>query len=352
MLTGTQREFSDDAVESGCETLWNMLLDNKEGTPLARFAIKYIRHHHPEICLAETDRPVDPGSEIPDSFLIFQNVKPLLSDDRNSLRELGLELCQFEFARMAPPVNELLELCQLPFPEVREFVAKSMTDDPTPQNRRWLLDLDAVAAEDVYAFCQSKSPEARALGMQLIESHPRLREPEKLFALTESPDRNVRAFVIKAFWSLYRDRGVTRDWKPGEVPVSELKKKQAEPQEPRFGTGAPERPDQKPAAEERMKFLLRRMLFEVPPGRPPIDKGDAIESLKIKPLPTRKAKLLLIETLRDMAIEEHDFANVVLPVIEEFMQSVGMSEHAACLVAVTRIRKALGQDLVSAGGAS
>ena len=354
MLSGTQREFSDDAVQSGCETLWSMLLDNKEGTPLARFAIKYVRHHHPEICLAETDRPVDPGSEIPDSFLNFESVKPLLCNSRHSLRALGLELCQYEFARMAPPANELLELCQLPYSEVREFVAKSMTEEPTPQNRKWLLNLDDVSAEDVYAFCQSKNSESRALGMRLIEAHPRLREPEKLFALTESPDRNVRAFVIQAFWALYRERGVTGDWKPNEAPVSELKKKKSQPEELRFGTGAPTRPEQHPAAAERMKFLLRRMLFEVPPGRPPIDKGEAVESLKVKPLPTRKAKLLLIETLRDMAIKDHEFANVVLPVIEEFMQSVGMSEHAACLVAVTRIRKALGQttDLVEAGGAS
>ena len=50
--------------------------------------------------------------------------------------------------------------------------------------------------------------------MQLIQRSPRLQVPEELFRLTESPDRVVRAFVVRALWSVYRDRGVTADWKP------------------------------------------------------------------------------------------------------------------------------------------
>ena len=347
MLSGTQREFSADAVVSGCENLWSMLLDNKEGSPLSRFAIQYIRHHHPEICLAETDRPVDPGSEIPHEFLNFENVQRLLADNRATVRELGLELCQFEFARMAPPVADLLELIHLPYVEVRKFVAAAMTVEPTPQNRRWRLNPDDFAVEDVYRFCQSRNAEARTLGMKLLDAHPRMREPEKLFALTESSDRNVRALVIRSFWSLYRDRGVTEPWHPAEPVKSELRKKKKDPDaEPRFGVGAPDRPEDRPAANDRMQFLLRRMLFEVPPGRPPMAKGPQVEELKIKPLPTRKAKMLLIETLRDMAIEDRDFAEVVFPILNEFMQSTGMSEHAACLVAVTRIEKAHGMMLL------
>ena len=340
MLSGTIREFSEDAVIGGCETLWAMLQDNKEGTPLSRFAIKYIRNHHPEICLAETDRPVDPGSEIPDEFLTFQAVEPLLGDARKPLRELALELCQFEFARMAPSLDQLVELCQLPYPAVRKFAAESLTVEPTPQNRRWRLDPETFEPEAVYQFCQSRDAETRAIGMKLIDLHPRLREPEKLFALTESPDRNVRAFVIRSFWSLYRDRGVKQKWRPNDPPAPELKKAKSAIPEKRFGDGAPDRPEALPASHQRMQFLLRRMLFEIPPGRPPINKGEEIGDLKIKPLPTRRAKILLIETIRDAAINDTEFAEVVLPVLREFMQSQGMSEHDACLVAVTRIENA------------
>ena len=60
--------------------------------------------------------------------------------------------------------------------------------------------------------------------------------------------------------------------------------------------------------------------------------------VKLKPLPARLAKLSLIETLRDLAIEDKEFADLVLPLFEEFMASRGKSEQAACLVAVTRIK--------------
>jgi hypothetical protein len=339
MLSGTQREFSSDAVQAGCETLWAMLIDNKEGSPLSRFAIQYVRNHHPEICLALTDRPVDPGAEIPDEFLGFENAEKLLTDDRKTLRDLGLELCSYEFVRMAPSLQQLVELCQHPFPAVRKFVAESLTAEPTPQNRRWRLPTDNFEADAVYQFCQSRDPETRAIGMKLIDQHPKLREPEQLFALTESPDRNVRAFVIRTFWSLYRERGVKEDWQPTEPQVSAFKKKSTPP-ENRFGTGAPERPDELPASHERMRFLLRRLLFEIPPGRPPKARGDQIDELKVKPLATRRGKILLIETIRDSAIKDQEFATVVLPVLREFMQSHGMSEHDSSLVAVTRIENA------------
>jgi hypothetical protein len=44
--------------------------------------------------------------------------------------------------------------------------------------------------------------------------------------------------------------------------------------------------------------------------------------------------------MRDLALEEKVFAKAVLPLLQEFMQSRGLSERDACLVAVTRIRKA------------
>ena len=42
--------------------------------------------------------------------------------------------------------------------------------------------------------------------------------------------------------------------------------------------------------------------------------------------------------MRDLAIEDPEFASGILPLLEEFMTSRGVSERAACLVAVTRIR--------------
>ena len=59
--------------------------------------------------------------------------------------------------------------------------------------------------------------------------------------------------------------------------------------------------------------------------------------VKGRPLPARRAKLLLLETLRDLAVEDVAFARVIVPLLREFLVSRGPSERAACLVALTRI---------------
>ncbi len=348
MLAGEQRQFSDDAVEAGCAKLWQMMTDaENEDDALARFARTYIRRHHPDICLKETDRPVDPGAEIPAEFLSFDRLKPLFRDSRGSVRSLAMELARYEFAAWNPPIEGVVEMCESPFPEVRQFVATSLTCEDLPDNRRFRLDPEVLTADAVYSFCESRDAETRALGMKLIEMHPRLKLPEELFRLTESPDGQVRAFAIRTFWSLYRDRGISNDWKPHYRPKSTVgtKKKPltAEQVEARIGSGAPPRPDALPAQVTQIESLLRNVLYELPPPRPPRDENRSLENIvKLRRLPARQAKLQLVETIRDLAIEDVEFAAVVSPLLCEFMNSRGKSEQAACLVAVTRIRAAHG----------
>ena len=92
-----------------------------------------------------------------------------------------------------------------------------------------------------------------------------------------------------------------------------------------------------PASPKALWAFLRRILFEIPPARPEKGESPGVGE-RLKPLPARKAKLALIETMRDLALEDAAFARGVLPLVEEFMVSRGASERAACLVAVTRIR--------------
>ncbi len=358
-LAGEEREFSADAVTAGCERLWEMLTsEGKADAPLRQFALKYFRRHHPEICLAETDRPVDPGAEIPAEFLTFDRMQPLFFERRLPLREFALEIAGYEFARWAPPIEGLIEMCESPYGEVRQFVAKAMTAEDTTEHRRYRIDPRVLTADAVYSFCESRDEGTRALGMDLIERHPRLKLPAELFRLTESPDRRVRAFVIQSFWSLYRARGITSDWKPAPLPESQLKskrKKEAKSPEDSVGTGAPPKPENLPAEADALRRFLRRMLFELPPGRPEARREEAgTIQTRLKPLPHRKAKLALVETLRDAAVEDGEFAGFLLPLLEEFQASHGPSEQAACLVAVTRIRHfhpSLKTD-ESAGGAA
>jgi hypothetical protein len=343
MLTpGARPAASADATRAGCERLWAMALAPGAGDARrGQFARKYIRRHHPEIGPSETDRPVDPGAEIPLDFLTFERVQPLFPETRKPLRDFAVELSRWEFARWKPSAEALLALCELPHSDVRQFVAEALLAEDKPENRRFRIDPDTLTPSAVYRFCESMDSDTRKLGMQLIHRSPRLQVPEELFRLTESPDRMVRGFVIRALWALYRDRGVTADWKPPIPPaptIGAAAKKAAATPEPR-GPGVPHKPEQPPAEPKSLAAFMRRVLFEIPPGRPEPAAADAPkETKRLKPLPARKAKLSLVEVMRDLALEDADFAGGILPLLNEFMTSRGLSERAACLVAVTRIR--------------
>jgi hypothetical protein len=87
--------------------------------------------------------------------------------------------------------------------------AKALFADDARQNSRFRLDANRFSAASVYAFCESSDDGTRELGMLLIRSYPQFQVPEALFRLTESPDRRMRAFVIRTIWSLYRQTGIT-----------------------------------------------------------------------------------------------------------------------------------------------
>jgi BRCA1 C Terminus (BRCT) domain len=343
MLSGTARAPAGaDATRAGCERLWQMAI--APGAAEARrgqFARKYILRHHPDIGPSQTDRPVDPGAEVPPEFLTFERVGPLFPETRKPLRDFALELARWEFARWNPSADALLALHELPHGDVRQFVAEALLADDDAEKRRFRINPDTLAPEGVYRFCESLDADTRKLGMQIIQRSPRLKVPEELFRLTESPDRLIRGFVIRALWAVYRVRGVTADWKPPVPPaptIGAAAKKAAAQPEPR-GPGVPHRPEKLPAGQQSLAEFLRRVLFEIPPGRPEAAPAEVSEATqRLKPLPARKAKLELVEVMRDLALEDASFAAGVLPLLDEFMTSRGLSERSACLVAVTRIR--------------
>jgi hypothetical protein len=362
MLAGQQRQASEDATLAGCRRLWELAIaPGPADAPVGKFARQYIRRHHPVLGAQLADKPVDPGTEIPLSFLTFELVAPLFAETRKPVREFALELAKHEFARWNPTIDQLVAMTELPFADVRRLVAKALLADDTPENRLFRLDPAKLEPSAAYRFCESADDETRALGMELINRLPRLRVPEELFRLTESPDRRVRAFVIRSLWAVYRDRGLTPDWRPPAPPkptVGAGARKAAEKLEASRGDGVPHRPETWPAGKPTLAQFLRRVLFEVPPGPPEPTKADADDTSDTpasppqqrkpadgrvvagKVLPARRAKLDAVETMRDLALEDREFAAGVLPLLDEFLRSRGKSEQAACLVAVTRIRHA------------
>lgn len=341
MLAGDTQSMSSDAVATGCDFLWNMATaDGPVDTPLKKFALRYLRMHHPEICLAETDRPVDPGDELPAEWLNFERVQSLFFERRTPLRKFALELARYEFARWSPAMREIIELCESPYAEVREFVALALTADDVHEHRRYRLNPEMLTPDAVYSFCESRDEATRQLGMQLIDKHPRLQLPHELYRLTESPDRRVRAFVVKRLWSLYREQGVTKPWTPWEPPVSQVAAKKSRKTAARdYGPGTTPRPESAPATDGELLRFLKQSLYSLPPG-PPAREADGSVQKRMLPLSHGRAKLALVETLRDLAMEDAGFAAHIQPLLTTFLQSGSPSEQAACLVALTRINQA------------
>jgi hypothetical protein len=356
MLAGEQRTFSEDTTTEGCETLWRMATEpGPVDAPLRQLALTYLRRHHNDISLALTDRPVDPGAEIPLEFLSFERIAALLGDPRIELRAFAREIARWELARWKPPIAGVVALCESPHADVRELFVKALLADDDKEHARYRIDPKTLTADAVYRFCESLDAGTRALGMKLIGRDPGLAVPEEMFRLAESPDRQVRAFVIRTIWARYHERGVTLSWKPAPPPAATVGKKVEAPPAAEKG-GAPARPARRPATDTALAEFLRRVLFTVPPGRLPKGSvmaaatpapGATAEAKKRRPTPARQAKLELVETLRDLAVEDAALAAVIAPLLREFIVSRGQSERAACLVALTRIGKAhpsLGKD--------
>lgn len=342
-------DFDDqNSVEGGCQTLWDMATDGEEETPRSRFALGYLRNHHPQLTasLRGKDEAFTGDALIPESFFSFERVRPLFTDHRRRLRAFGIELAHWDFARWQPDMSVLCKLCESSFGEVFQFISKALLAEDKEEHKCFRLDPDSLSPESVYRFCESLDKPTRDLGMKLIQRDSRLADPTELFRLSESPDRQVQAFVIRTIWSLYRAKGITSHWTP--PPPAPKKGAKAEASESSTGSSAESRalaqkPENNPASPEALRSFLRQILFTVAPARlPKASRSKLQEGSRLKPLPARKAKLALIEVMRDLSLEDRGFAAFVQPLLKEFMGSRGKSEQAACLVALTRIQKAHG----------
>ena len=342
MLVGGTKGADVNQQMAGCERLWDLMLSSKrEDSQLAKFSLKYFRYHHVQIAKSIDDSIVDPGSEIPNEFLDFNRVYPLFKEKSKPLKELALELAKWELARWSPSIEQLIAMLELPDLAVRQLITNAIFADNKPEHRFYRIDSSKFSSKAVYRLCDSRVPEAYEAGMRLIRCNDKLQIPEQLFRLTESQNRKVRAFSIRQLWVLYREKGLSSGWSPNSTNAEQLNNHAD-------SRSSVLRPKDAPSEQLSLRNLLRKSLFEIPKGRitsnnapkvaHPDENISADNSRKVRLIPTSKAKLALIETIRDIALEDSQFAEYIFPLFEEFKQSIGLSEQAACLVASTRIK--------------
>jgi hypothetical protein len=170
-----------------------------------------------------------------------------------------------------------------------------------------------LQADPAFAMAESPVKATREIALTLIRRHYRtLGGAERLARLMDSPDREVRLFAVRLLWDQHRPIPGPRSTTP-------------------YGEGH-DRFD----SVEALRQFLRTVLFGLPPGR--MERRDGGEDGPERPLPASVAKRRLIDVVRDMAVEDREFAEVVLPVLDEFMTSAAKGEWQGCVSALARMR--------------
>ena len=365
MLSGQSREVSEDDTFAGANALWHMATDDATA-PISELAISYLSHHHEQICMALTDRPVDPDAIIPSSFFDAERVIPLLQHRNSQLRAFGLLLSEYEMATWQPTPTLWLMMAESPYTEVTQLLKRALLDKPSVANRRYHVQSAQLNAGMLNALIESKSRIARQIGITLLQRHVNFQDVQSLYRLTQSTDREVRYAAVTMLWKHYKARHVSPNWQPTS---SDSKDKDATQDkdssaQPVITEQSDRRLASLPAEVDQLLMLLRRGLFELPPGRlggsqepsasdsnkhkqqgysdkrsssQSYEAAESDNNITLKPISASRAKLALIETFRDVALADSTFAALIMPILFTFTHSAGKMERQACLVAVTRL---------------
>ena len=285
--------------------------------------------------------------------------------------------------------------------DVQSAIVKSIYNPPQPlENSR--IDLEELKegfkAQDLYPYCFTDNQREVDFALQLILDYPELYgKPDDLLSLSDAKDARVRQTVIMVMWSLYKVPTTTPGWRPfpySVVPFDPSKAKdpvrdtKSDPNKLTgkdasfgkaswfIGTGNKEgalAKDRKMNAETRFDLheFLRRILYSLPrnPDVPTAEEAArqaqmerqmGVKTAKKEALNASwKNKKTLVESIRDLAIrplspadmnsmsdadiqsyftEQKEFAQFMLPVLEEFTAVRGKMLHNATLTAVVQMK--------------
>lgn len=305
-------DFADGAGdEAGVARIWS-LLGPKEPDPVRLFAVQYLQVHHPELG-PKTDQARQLGIEprLKSEHFGLDHLRPLFDDALPQVRRFATLVGRFEITRWGDTTLPY-RLAASRHAESRRFglvslltigeeKAASLTGGRS-KDEAWRpvdpLPVDWLSAVEVFALAESSNKSAREAAMSLVRRHyDKIGGATRLGWLMESPERDVRIFAVRLLWE---HRGAFKD-------------------------------------VEALRQFLRTILFGLPPGRM---ERRADGALAERPLPASIAKRRLVDVVRDLSVDEREFAAVALPVLEEFMSSEAKGEWHACVAALARVRRA------------
>ncbi len=309
---------------AGLDRLWAMAVGKVESEALRKVAQTYLLFHHPEI---GPDRE-DPLCGVLEPKLTpadypVERVRESLFDPRPDVRRFAAEIGRRELVRWGDR-DLVYRLAANEYKESRKIGSEILLEIGEVNESGPVAPIDWLIPARVFALAESPVKSSREVASALIRRHyHRLGGAAKLAWLMESPDRELRLFAVRLLWEQHRPLAIPSSWKPKKGPGARVA---APESDARFETG------------EDLRQFLRTVMFGLPPGR--MERREPIEGLPTRRLSASEGKRRLIEVVRDLAIEDAEFATIAVSVLDEFMHSHARGEWQGCVAALARIRQA------------
>ncbi len=348
-------DFSPDGVgqagagdkKKGEQKLFEMALSSTEAEPLRRFAQTFLRCHHPEI-----------GEQQPEAKLIglkpqmkreaytLERIWPGLRDVHDDVRKFAVAIARVELRRWNA-MARLGEIADTDAVDVRRLALDAMlkAGDPAADPAA-TATVDELLPEVVFPLVESRRRPVREAGMELIRRHyAQLGGQERLAWLMTTADREVRLFAVRLLWEKHRPRSFPASWKP-KVNVLDASI---------FQVGADGTSDGKRGRfddADALRWFLRRVMFALPPGRDKEARSNDEGGGAYKRISSSVAKRRVVQIVRDLAVDDAAFAELVRPLLEEMSASIADGEWQACLQALCAIDAVHGKPAPSASSLS
>jgi hypothetical protein len=291
------------------------------------FAATYLKAHHPEL-----------GPRLPEAKALgikprlgyeaypITTVRPLLRDDRVDVRRLAVAIAGEDIVRWGDP-DLVYALAASAHKEPRALGIELLMGVIVEGSTR-KVPAAWVDGRRLFQLAESPHKAAREVALTLIRRlYEHVGGAERLAWLMDSPDRDVRLFAVRLFWDRHRPKPWPAEYAPRKTVGAAI------------GT-------QRFADVAALRQFARTVLFGLPPGR--IGERDPVvpgAPQPERPLPASVAKRRLIEAMRDLGLEDVEFARAIAPVLGELSASIAKGEWQASVQALTALRARHGAEM-------
>ena len=304
----------------GVERVWELATGKKQPEVVRTFAATYLKAHHPELSARVPEAKslgIKPRLRLEDYPL--PTIRALLRDDRADVRRLAVAIAGEDIVRWGDQ-DLVYELAASGHKEPRalgiELLMGTIVEgSPRKVPAAW------IDGRRLFQLAESPHKATREVALTLIRRlYDHVGGAERLAWLMDSPERDVRLFAVRLFW----DRHRPKPWPADHVPRKNVGAA--------VGT-------QRFTDTAALRQFARTVLFGLPPGRvaerDPVTPGAPQPE---RPLPASVAKKRLIEAMRDLGLEDLEFARAIAPVLGEFAESTAKGEWQASVQALTALR--------------